>query len=532
MTTATLEPGDFITPTVRLVRPLAEGGMGRVWVAEHLGLHTQVVVKLMAHEMAERPDGAERFAREAAACAAIKSPHVVQVFDHGRTADGVPYIVMELLEGKDLAAHLAAHGRMDPADVLALVVQVGRALSKAHKAGIIHRDIKPENIFLCDAEDGQILVKLLDFGTAKCDGFSSTRTTVPGQIMGTPHYMSPEQTIGSELDERSDIWSLGVVVFESLTGKKPFDGPSLGAITMAIHGPLPSLVEHVTGLPPALDEWFARACAQRPEDRFGSVREATDAFAVALTGAAPVEQPTESVFLSVRTVVDASQKGASSPVPPLTRPVQPLMATLPERGSERRPTVIAFGLVVGAAAIAMGAILFGRTEPQEPPADQRPAQAAEAPTAEPAPPPASAPPATDDAKQKAAKAPTAARPAAPHAAGNARRAAAPASPKPPSRTAHEAQPKASKTTRGATPPAPSAGNEDDDLERLRKASAKHAEPAAPPPAPPAPPASLPPASEGKAPAPAPKAEPEGNNAVPAPKAEGNDVAPPPLPAAQ
>jgi serine/threonine-protein kinase len=512
MTTAALEPGDFITPTVRLVRPLAEGGMGRVWVAEHLGLHTQVVVKLMAQEMAERPDGAERFAREAAACAAIKSPHVVQVFDHGRTADGVPYIVMELLEGKDLAAHLAAHGRMAPADVLALVVQVGRALSKAHKAGIIHRDIKPENIFLCDVEDGQIFVKLLDFGTAKCDGPSTTRTTVPGQIMGTPHYMSPEQTIGSELDERSDIWSLGVVVFEALTGKKPFDGPSLGAITMAIHGPLPSLVAHGPALPPALDEWFARACAQRPEDRFGSVREATDAFAVALTGAAPVEQPTESVFFPLRTVVDASRKGGSSPVPPLTRPIRPLMATLPARGAERRPTMIAFGVVVGAAAIAMGAILFGRSEPSKPPLDDPPARVAEAPPAEPAPSPSSAQPVTGETTREAAEAaPPPSRPAAASTlgAGNARRAPTPASPKPASRTEHEPQPK---TTRGAPPPTPSAGNEDDDLERLRKASAKHAESAAPPPAPPAPV----PAPEGNTPAPAPKAGPEGNNAAPAP----------------
>ncbi|HVH46880.1 MAG TPA: serine/threonine-protein kinase, partial [Labilithrix sp.] len=197
MKTNQLQAGDKITEAVRLVRPLAEGGMGRVWIAEHLGLHAEVVVKLMAPEMAARSDGAERFAREAAIAAAIKSPHVVQVFDHGVTAstadEGTPYIVMELLEGKDLGDHLAAHGRMDPKDVVALVVQIGKALSKAHKAGIVHRDIKPDNIFLCETEGGEIFVKLLDFGTARRDTQASSRTTVPGQIMGTPYYMSPEQ---------------------------------------------------------------------------------------------------------------------------------------------------------------------------------------------------------------------------------------------------------------------------------------------------------------------------------------------------
>src|SRR5690606_20257016 len=142
-----------------------------------------------------------------------------------------------------------------------------------------------------------------------------------------------------------------------------------------------------------------------PEDRFASVREATDAFAVALTGSAPVEQPTESVFFPARTVLDGSRKGGSSPVPPLTRPIQPLLATLPERGSERRPTQIAFGIVAGAAAIVMGAIVFGRSEPPQPPADPAPARVAEAPPAEtqPAAPSAPAPaPEAPDARQETA----------------------------------------------------------------------------------------------------------------------------------
>ncbi|MCW5833792.1 MAG: serine/threonine protein kinase [Labilithrix sp.] len=351
---------------MRLVRPLAEGGMGRVWVAEHQGLHTQVVVKLMAPEMAERPDGAERFAREAAACAAIKSPHVVQVFDHGVTDDGTPYIVMELLEGEDLGAHLVEQGRMDPLEVVAFVNQIGKALSKAHKASIIHRDIKPENIFLCETEGGEVFAKLLDFGTARRETETSSRTTVPGQIMGTPYYMSPEQSVGSaDLDERSDIWSLGVVAFEALTGQKPFDGASVGAITIAIHGPLPKMTDIAPELPASLDAWFARACAQLPDDRFATVREATAALVHAVTGAHPVDQPTESVFFP-----SVQPKKESTPVRPVTRPITPLSASLPERGAEKRFTTIAAAAVMGAAAIAMVAIVLGRS-----PADPAPAEA-------------------------------------------------------------------------------------------------------------------------------------------------------------
>src|SRR5262249_31711243 len=135
-----LRTGDFITPTVRLVQVLAEGGMGKVWIAEHLGLKAKVVVQVIAPQMAARPHGAERFAREAAVAAAIKSQHVVQVFDHGRTPSGVSYIVMELLEGRDLGAHIADYGRMAPASVMTLMVQLCKALSKAHRAGIVHRD--------------------------------------------------------------------------------------------------------------------------------------------------------------------------------------------------------------------------------------------------------------------------------------------------------------------------------------------------------------------------------------------------------
>lgn len=509
-----LSAGGYVTHAVKLVRLLAEGGMGRVWLAEHEGLKAEVVVKLMADEIAARPDGAERFAREAAVAAAIKSPHVVQVFDHGLTADGTPYIVMERLEGRDLAAHLAEEGRMDPRAVLTLVVQVGKALSKAHRESIIHRDIKPDNIFLCDtgfsdsapsssgaggpprAEGGEIFAKLLDFGTARRDDPLGSSATVPGQILGTPHYMSPEQSVGGDVDERSDIWSLGVVAFEALTGSKPFDGASVGAITVAIHGVLPKMTDLVPELPPAVDAWFARACAQSPSERFASVREQAEALALAITGATLVDQYTEAVHFPVA----PAASGASTPPRPVTRPIGPLTASLPPPGAAQRPTAIAAGLVMIVTAAAMIGIVVHRSPAPEPeaepvaiaappsdeargdregaaPVEERAEEAlGAAPTTATAPArrPAAAPPRTAQASgaRAKAKAPRAAQvtqsaPAAKPAAKGAQAAAAP-QPKP-------ATPKAPEPAAPAK--APQGGGEasaadDDDLARLQKAATK------------------------------------------------------------
>ncbi len=259
--------------------------MGKVWVAHHKGLETDVVVKFLAPtEAAGREEAESRFAREAAAAAAVKSPHVVQVFDHGTTDGGMRYIVMELLEGRDLAAHLAATGPMPVADVAALVAQVAKALSKAHQVGVIHRDIKPENVFLCDGDGdgdgdrGEMFVKVLDFGIAKREEQTTSKTTT-GQVVGTPFYMSPEQIFGERpIDARTDIWALGVVAFEALTGRRPYDGPTIGSLALAIDRSRPRPSAIVPGVPPQIDEWFARACARAPDDRFPSAREAGQAI--------------------------------------------------------------------------------------------------------------------------------------------------------------------------------------------------------------------------------------------------------------
>jgi eukaryotic-like serine/threonine-protein kinase len=288
--------GMMVTPSVKLVRPLGEGGMGTVWVADHLALRTQVVVKFIASALKDSKEAIERFSREAAAAAQVKSPHVVQTFDHGITQNGHPYIVMELLEGRDLGALLEREGRCSKDLVTAIVGQLARALDRAHERGIVHRDIKPGNIFLCEDGRADVFVKLLDFGIAKGVEVpvidSGTKT---GAMIGSPFYMSPEQILGSKnIDHRSDLWSVGIVVYEALTGKKPFDAETMGGLAIKIHSePLPLVSAHDPSLSPAVDVWFHRACARQPSERFGSAREMADALAMALGGEVPasVEVP-------------------------------------------------------------------------------------------------------------------------------------------------------------------------------------------------------------------------------------------------
>jgi eukaryotic-like serine/threonine-protein kinase len=266
----------MVTPSVKLVRPLGEGGMGTVWVADHLALRTQVVVKFIASALKDSKEAIERFSREAAAAAQVKSPHVVQTFDHGITQDGHPYIVMELLEGRDLGALLEREGRCSKDLVIAIVAQLARALDRAHERGIVHRDIKPGNIFLCEDGRADVFVKLLDFGIAKGVEVPAIDSgTKTGAMIGSPFYMSPEQILGSKgIDYRSDLWSVGIVVYEALTGKKPFDAETMGGLAIKIHSePLPLVSSRDASLSPAVDVWFHRACARQASERFASARE-------------------------------------------------------------------------------------------------------------------------------------------------------------------------------------------------------------------------------------------------------------------
>ena len=362
--------------------------MGRVWIAEHLTLDTKVVVKFMAKEIADTADGAARFAREASVAAAVKSPHVVQMFDHGVTPDGDAYIVMEMLEGRDLSQHLSAHGPMSPSDVAALIAQVAKALGKAHQVGVIHRDIKPDNIFLCnaDADGGELFVKLLDFGIAKRDQYLiAGSATTTGAVVGTPYYMSPEQIIGDkEIDARTDIWSLGVVAFEAMTGKRPFEGTTVGAITLAIHTGTRRITDHLPNAPLALDAWFGKACARDPKARFQTPREASQALLVAV-GTAPATGLLRAPLASM--VGDTSDPllGSTSDAPSDARAATNLSSVFPvPRPSGPRPALLlaaAAAIVVVTALFAVPALLrTSDSEPKGTAASAPPASGSGAPT--------------------------------------------------------------------------------------------------------------------------------------------------------
>ena len=279
-----MEAGQPVTASIKLVRLLDNGSMGSVWVADHSGLGTQVAVKFMSTEIAKNQNLVTRFSREAHAAAHIKSPHVVQTFDHGVTPDGVPYIVMELLDGESLQRRLKREAQLDAALTAQIIGQTCKALTRAHHLGIVHRDIKPANIFLTD-EGGDVFVKLLDFGVAKqLDGdLSMTRTN---EKVGTPFYMSPEQLISAKhVDFRADLWSVGIVAYHCLVGQVPYKASTFGDLCLAVSRgvfTLPSVAR--PGIPPRVDAWFLRALAKKPADRFESAKQAADELHQAVRG--------------------------------------------------------------------------------------------------------------------------------------------------------------------------------------------------------------------------------------------------------
>jgi serine/threonine-protein kinase len=358
----------MVTPSVKLVRPLGEGGMGAVWVADHLALRTQVVVKFIASGLKSNKEAQDRFSREAAAASQVKSPHVVQTFDHGVTDEGVPYIVMELLEGRDLGQYLEQQptGRMPPDLVVEVLGQLARALDRAHERGIIHRDIKPGNIYLCDAgRSGEVFVKLLDFGIAKGVELPKVDSgTKTGSMIGSPFYMSPEQILGSkDLDHRSDLWSVGVVCFEMLTGRKPFDAETMGGLAIRIHSeplPLPTVLN--PDLPIAVDAWFSRACARDVAARYDSAKEMTEELAVALGGQMPKSLDQAPRLSSGASVKRVNPDGATLAAGAATD-AGVVRATIPGRSRSRLLVLLAIFVVVPLTTFVIFRTLFKKETP-------------------------------------------------------------------------------------------------------------------------------------------------------------------------
>jgi serine/threonine-protein kinase len=298
----------------RLIRLLGQGGMGSVWHAQHLALNASVALKFID---AERLDGAalQRFLGEARVAAALRSAHVVQILDYG-FEDQIPYFAMEMLEGETLAERLKRQKRLDIEQTGRVVQHVSRAISRAHDAGVIHRDLKPQNIFIVGNEEDEI-VKVLDFGIAKSTrgllGNSAAASTNTGALIGTPHYMSPEQVEGDKsIDVRSDLWSLGVVVYQCLLGELPFAGDTIGSIALAICSrPLP-VPSQRGAVPPGFDAWFETACARDPEARFRSARQASSEFMALCAGSNGRAAPAPIVASAEFALMNTSAAEAAS----------------------------------------------------------------------------------------------------------------------------------------------------------------------------------------------------------------------------
>jgi serine/threonine-protein kinase len=289
--------GETIGGKYAVQRLIGTGGMGTVWEGVHSALGQKVAIKFIKPAFASHPDARRRFEIEARAAARLKTRHAVQVYDFGVTDGGLPYIVMEYLEGQSLSEHLMEKGPMSGREVGRVIGQACRALAKAHAAGIVHRDLKPDNIFLATnvddvGPDHPYSVKLVDFGIAKifederpfAVGASSERPmggpTQEGAVVGTPNFMSPEQlTVGGAPGPLTDIWSLGSCAFTAMTARIPFEGEVLGDIVLKVCVaplPVPSQINPQT--PSGFDAWFARACNRDPAKRFASAQEAGDAI--------------------------------------------------------------------------------------------------------------------------------------------------------------------------------------------------------------------------------------------------------------
>lgn len=285
--------GMVVAERYRLLEPLGAGGMGAVWRAEHVSLRSPVAVKLLNPAIADDPEMLDRFLREAQSAAALRGTYVVQVFDYG-VHDGMPFIAMELLSGITLGMRLTACHQLRYADLGWIFAHVSRAVSKAHELGIVHRDLKPDNIFIVREGDEEI-AKVLDFGIAKVLPSSTpledaNKTTRTGTVLGTPFYMSPEQARGNRtVDFRADLWSMGVIAFECLTGRLPFASSALGDLVVKICTQTTPRPSDYADVPSGFDEWFARACEKTPDERFQSMREQNEALQLLLgTSVAPV----------------------------------------------------------------------------------------------------------------------------------------------------------------------------------------------------------------------------------------------------
>ena len=280
-------PAGLAVGEYRVEAKIGEGGFGAVYRAVHPLIGKAAAIKVLNKQYSSNPQMVSRFIAEARAVNQIRNRNIIDIFSFGALDDGRQYYVMELLDGKTFDGYLREKGRLTPEEAMPILRGIARALDAAHANGIAHRDLKPENVFLVFEDDGAVFPKLLDFGIAKLLGDSLTsHKTRTGTPMGTPHYMSPEQCRGRNVDHRTDLYSFGILLFEALTGKVPFDGEDVMEILMKhTTAPAPRPSEVCPALPAALDEAIMIFLEKDPQKRPASLGAGLDALAVAAAGA-------------------------------------------------------------------------------------------------------------------------------------------------------------------------------------------------------------------------------------------------------
>jgi serine/threonine-protein kinase len=331
-------PGAVIGGKYRVERVLGQGGMGVVVAARHAQLGHEVAIKLLLPEVLGVGDAVERFLREARAVVRLRSEHVVRVFDVDTLPGGAPYVVMELLAGRDLADVVAARGPLPVAEAVDYLLQACVAVAEAHAAGIVHRDLKPANLFLAESPDGGSRVKVLDFGISKVTwgGAEDKSLTSTRAVMGSPQYMSPEQVRSPRtVDARADVWALGVILHQLLTGNAPFDGDTVFSVCAQIMSDPPAPLRATRPDVPAELESVVLACLQKDREQriqnVGALARALQSFA-SPAGAALVERIAHLAGLprsAAPTVVGPAASAAvalpaASPPPPATARTGPL----------------------------------------------------------------------------------------------------------------------------------------------------------------------------------------------------------------
>ncbi len=371
LASADIAPGTLLAGKYRVEKQLGRGGMGVVLSARHVQLDQRVAVKLMLPEALASTEAVARFLREARAAARITSDHVVRVFDVGTLETGEPFMAMEYLEGTDLGQQIASRGALPVEEAVAYVLEACEAIAEAHAVGVIHRDLKPSNLFLAKKRDGRSILKVLDFGISKVSqagGASDGAATRTAALMGSPLYMSPEQMMSSrDVDARSDIWALGVVLYEALTGTLPYTGETLPQICMAVMQTAAEPPQSRNpALPAGLGDVVLRCMQKSPAERYASVGELADALGPFSRGAvASVERIRHTLSAPSSTGVPSLADAEPARTAPVDAATAPRGAGTNANWGEthagrEQPKRVPWALVAGAAvAVVSAALWFG-----------------------------------------------------------------------------------------------------------------------------------------------------------------------------